>query len=57
MIGLGQGIGLLPSLLLPGGPIMGAMLGLAGGILASTDKFQNGYLVIKKLMVNVMVVY
>ena len=41
MIGLGQGIGLLPSLLLPGGPIMGAMLGLAGGILASTDKFQK----------------
>ena len=41
MVGLGQGIGLLPSFLLPGGPIMGAMLGLAGGILASTDKFQQ----------------
>ena len=41
LVGLGQGIGLLPSLLLPGGPIMGAMLGLAGGILASTDKFQK----------------
>ena len=39
--GIGQGIGLLPSFLLPGGPIVGAMFGLAGGILASTDKFQQ----------------
>ena len=41
LAGLGQGIGLLPSFLLPGGPIVGAMFGLAGGILASTDKFQQ----------------
>ncbi len=39
--GIGQGVGLLPSFLLPGGPIVGAMFGLAGGILASTDKFQQ----------------
>ena len=40
-IGLAQGVGLLPSFLLPGGPIMGSMLGLAAGITASSDKFQN----------------
>lgn len=40
-IGLAQGVGLLPSFLLPGGPITGAMLGLAGGIAASSDKFQQ----------------
>ena len=40
-IGVAQGIGLLPSFLLPGGPIMGAMLGLAGGIAASSNKFQE----------------
>ena len=39
--GVAQGVGLLPSFLLPGGPIVGAMFGLAGGILASTDKFQQ----------------
>ena len=39
--GVAQGIGLLPSFLLPGGPIVGAMLGLAGGITASSDKFQQ----------------
>ena len=40
-IGIAQGVGLLPSFLLPGGPIMGAMLGLAGGIAASSNKFQE----------------
>ena len=40
-IGVAQGVGLLPSFLLPGGPIAGAMLGLAGGIMASSDKFQQ----------------
>ena len=40
-IGVAQGVGLLPSFLLPGGPIMGAMLGLAGGIAASSNKFQE----------------
>ena len=40
-VGVAQGIGLLPSFLLPGGPIMGAMLGLAGGIAASSNKFQE----------------
>lgn len=40
-IGIAQGVGLLPSFLLPGGPIMGAMLGLAAGITASSNKFQE----------------
>lgn len=40
-VGLAQGVGLLPSFLLPGGPIMGSMLGLAAGITASSDSFQN----------------
>ena len=40
-VGIAQGVGLLPSFLLPGGPIMGAMLGLAGGIAASSEKFQQ----------------
>ena len=40
-IGIAQGVGLLPSFLLPGGPILGSMLGLAAGITASSDKFQN----------------
>ena len=40
-VGVAQGLGFLPSFLLPGGPIMGAMLGLAGGIAASSDKFQE----------------
>lgn len=40
-VGLAQGVGLLPSFLLPGGPVAGAMLGLAGGIAASSDKFQQ----------------
>lgn len=40
-VGLAQGVGLLPSFLLPGGPIIGSMLGLAAGITASSDKFQN----------------
>ena len=40
-VGLAQGIGFLPSFLLPGGPIMGSMLGLAAGITASSDKFQE----------------
>lgn len=39
--GVAQGVGLLPSFLLPGGPVLGAMLGLAGGITASSDKFQE----------------
>ena len=41
MAGIAQGVGLLPSFLLPGGPIMGAVLGLAGGIAASSEKFQK----------------
>ena len=40
-IGVAQGVGLLPSFLLPGGPVMGAILGLAGGITASSNKFQE----------------
>lgn len=40
-VGIAQGIGFLPSFLLPGGPIMGSMLGLAAGITASSDKFQE----------------
>ena len=40
-VGIAQGVGLLPSFLLPGGPIMGSLLGLAGGIAASSDKFQE----------------
>lgn len=39
--GLAQGVGLLPSFLLPGGPITGALLGAATGIMASSDKFQH----------------
>ena len=35
--------GLLPSFFLPGGPIGGALFGLAGGIAASTDKFQKWF--------------
>lgn len=41
LAGVAQGVGLLPSFLLPGGPVLGAMLGLAGGITASSDKFQE----------------
>ena len=40
-VGLAQGVGLLPSMLLPGGPVVGSLLGLAGGIAASSDKFQQ----------------
>ena len=40
-MGIAQGVGLLPSFLLPGGPIMGAILGLTGGIAASSEKFQK----------------
>lgn len=40
-IGLAQGVGLLPSMLLPGGPVVGSLIGLAGGIAASSDKFQQ----------------
>ena len=40
-VGIAQGVGLLPSMLLPGGPIIGAVLGLAGGIAASSSKFQE----------------
>jgi hypothetical protein len=40
-VGIAQGVGLLPSFLLPGGPVMGAILGLAGGITASSNKFQE----------------
>ena len=40
-VGIAQGVGLLPSMLLPGGPVMGAILGLAGGITASSNKFQE----------------
>lgn len=40
-VGIAQGVGLLPSFLLPGGPVLGAILGLAGGITASSDKFQQ----------------
>ena len=40
-VGIAQGVGLLPSFLLPGGPIMGAILGLAAGITASSNKFQE----------------
>ena len=40
-VGVAQGVGLLPSFLLPGGPVLGALLGLAGGITASSDKFQQ----------------
>ena len=40
-VGIAQGVGLLPSMLLPGGPVIGSLLGLAGGIAASSDKFQQ----------------
>ena len=41
-IGGGAGaLGLLPSFFMPGGPIGGALLGMAGGIFASSDKFQT----------------
>ena len=41
-IGAGAGaLGLLPSFFMPGGPIGGALLGMAGGIFASSDKFQT----------------
>ncbi len=40
-VGIAQGVGLLPAMLLPGGPVLGAVLGLAGGIAASTGKFQE----------------
>ena len=39
--GIAQGVGLLPSMLLPGGPIMGAIFGLSAGIAASSEKFQK----------------
>lgn len=47
LIGLGAGMvgagvhGLIPSLLLPGGPIGGAILGVAGAMLSKNDKFMN----------------
>ena len=47
LIGLGAGLvgagvhGLIPSLLLPGGPIGGAILGVAGAMLSKNDKFMN----------------
>ena len=40
-VGVAQGVGLLPSMLLPGGPILGSLLGLAAGITASSNKFQK----------------
>ena len=41
-IGAGAGaLGLIPSFFLPGGPIGGALLGMAGGIAASSDRFQT----------------
>ena len=40
-VGIAQGVGLLPAFLLPGGPIVGALMGLAGGIAASSEKFQK----------------
>lgn len=47
LIGLGAGLvgagvhGLIPSLLLPGGPIGGAILGVTGAMLSKNDKFMN----------------
>ena len=41
-IGAGAGaLGLIPSFFMPGGPIGGALIGMAGGIFASSDKFQT----------------
>ncbi|WP_304576660.1 C39 family peptidase [Romboutsia ilealis] len=37
----GAGLGLLSSFFLPFGPVGGSLLGLAGGITASSDKFQT----------------
>ncbi len=37
----GAGLGLMSSFFLPFGPVGGALLGLAGGISASSDKFQT----------------
>ena len=39
--GIAQGVGLLPSMLLPGGPIVGSIIGLSAGIAASSEKFQK----------------
>ena len=38
---IGAGLGLLGSFFLPGGPILGAMLGSAGGFVASSEKFKE----------------
>ena len=39
--GIAQGVGFLPSMLLPGGPILGSIFGLSAGIAASSEKFQK----------------
>lgn len=47
LIGLGAGMvgagvhGIIPSLLLPGGPIGGAVLGISAALLSKNDKFMN----------------
>ena len=38
---IGAGVGLLGSFFLPGGPIIGAMLGSAGGFVASSERFKE----------------
>lgn len=38
---IGAGIGLVGSLFLPGGPIVGSILGAAGGLVAGSDKLKN----------------
>lgn len=39
--GIGAGVGLIGSFFLPGGPILGSLLGAASGIAASTEKFKK----------------
>ena len=38
---VGAGFGLLPSFFLPGGPLTGAILGIAGGLVTKSDAFQE----------------
>lgn len=38
---IGAGIGLLGSLVLPGGPLLGAIIGASGGFLKSSEKFKE----------------
>lgn len=38
---IGSGVGLLGSLFLPGGPIIGSILGAAGGLVAGSDTLKN----------------